>query len=134
MVIRNLTAFSCLQLMIGLGASPQQDINQSTQIILLIFKFMQLNTYIDHLSFNATILFLISISFSRFILILYIFRRKMKFVICLDQSWMISWKMTIIHCPPVIQCFPLQLHQHCHHHRHHSTHQMRIFRLSQLTI
>ena len=40
---------------------------------------------------------------------------------------MTSWKMTVIHCPPVIQCFPLQLHLHCHHHLHHSTHLMKIF-------
>ena len=50
------------------------------------------------------------------------FRRKMRFATCLVLSWMISWRMTAILCPPVIQCFPLQLLQHCHHHLHHSTH------------
>ena len=64
------------------------------------------------------------------------FRRKMRFATCLVLSWMISWMMTVILCPPVIQCFPLQLLQHCHHHLHHSTHlqTMKTFHLNPLII
>ena len=92
-----------------------------TALLLILICLMRCHNSIYHLH-----------NLHKSFLIFHFFRRKMRFVtyLALVPIWMTSWKMTVILCPPVIPCFPHQLHQHCPLHHHHSTHQMRTSRQS----